>query len=194
MAKRVSSQQIALMTTFLCCLLTHPPGPHSPFKYQEVCIMIPFMEEILPREGLGYQITPPGRIAGLVMPGAEVCWESHPPTHQEMKSKNLSLNLPVSTHLNMNLGLGHVGMYTCVCISSSCKPRGHIAFQLRAATAATAPAPSPLPTRAPSWGQGRCSAVQVTGQRAAHPRSPARLPGCGCHVPSRPLSPRESTR
>lgn len=45
MAKRVSSQQIALMTAFLCCLLTIPPGPHSPFKYQEVCIMIPFMKE-----------------------------------------------------------------------------------------------------------------------------------------------------
>ena len=44
-AERVSSQQITPMTAFLCCLLTTPPGPHGPFKSQEVCIMIPFTKE-----------------------------------------------------------------------------------------------------------------------------------------------------
>lgn len=75
--------------------------------------MIPFMKEKLRlREGLwGAPDHTSGRIAGLVMPGAEVCWESHPPTHQEMKSTHPSLNLPGDTDSNDEpLGLG------CVCL------------------------------------------------------------------------------
>lgn len=170
-AKRVSSQQITPMTAFLCCLLTTPPGPHGPFKSQEVCIMIPFTkEETEAQRGAGVlQVTPPGRIASLVTPGAQVCWESHPPTHQEMKITHPSLNLPSDTSSNdERFGLGCV----CLCfpVSHIHKPQGTHQSQLRAAAAATPThASSPLPTGAtPHWA-GKCSAV--------HP-IPA-LPGCG---------------
>lgn len=40
------------------------------------------------------------------MPGAQVCWESLPPTHQEMKLTCPSLNLPATLVQMMSLGAG----------------------------------------------------------------------------------------
>lgn len=133
------------------------------------------------------QITPPGRIAGLVMPGAEVCWESHPPTHQEMKSTHPSLNLPGDTDSNDEpLGLGCVCLCTRVFVFSHlshAQTTGDTLVSAEGCHSSNSPPcllPAAHPSR-PSWGRGGAQ-LSRTGQRAAHP-VPA-LPGCGCHVPS----------
>ena len=183
-AKRVSSQQITPMTAFLCCLLTTPPGPHGPFKSQEVCIMIPFTkEETEAQRGAGVlQITPPGRIAGLVTPRAQVCWESDPPTHQEMKITTPPSTYPV-TPVQM---LSPSGWAACAVFSrlSHAQTSGDTPVSAEGCRSSNTH-PCLLPAAHPSHpSSGRGSAqLSRKGQRAMHP-IPA-LPGCGS-VP-RPL-------